>query len=484
MDKLLGFLPDADPTTPGVITDCVNFIPDQTGMRGSPSAATPGSTPALAAACQGAAIVTKLDDTRRIIAGTQTKLYELSAGSWSDVSTGSYAGGTDSRWSFAQFGNSTLAANLADTIQISSGSGFAPIAYALQAKIVFSVGAFVMALNTIDGTYGTTQNRWWCCASFDATSWTPSVSTLATTGQLVSAPGQITAGGRLGEFAIAYKEKAIFIGQFVGAPAVFDWVAAPGGDAGCIGQDAWCDVGGAHFIVGQDSFWIFDGSRPIPIGVGEVRDWFYTNSSPAYRSKTQCIYDKQNNVVWVLYCSPSSTTRDQALIYHVGSKKWGRVTVAVETALNYISSGVTIDGLSTYSSTIDGLSSYTFDSQFWLAGGRSLSIFNTSHQLQSLTGVSGTSGFTTGDAGDDEAVSLLSKIRLRFLPGYAPTSASVITYTKMTEGDPLILADSQTINDGKFDVLQSARFHRASFTFMGDVRVTGMGAVLKATGVA
>ena len=478
MDKLLGFLPDAEPTIPGVITSCVNFIPDQTGMRGAPSASTPGDTPALAAACQGAAIVTKLNDTRRIFAGTQTKLYELSAGSWSDVSTGSYTGGADSRWSFAQFGDSTLATNLADTIQISSGSGFAPIGYALEAKIIFSVGAFVMALNTSDATYSTSPNRWWCSASFDATSWTPSVSTLATTGQLVSAPGQITAGGRLGEFAIAYKEKAVYVGQFVGAPAVWDWVQAPGGDAGCIGQDAWCDVGGAHFVVGMDSFWIFDGSRPVPVGVGEVRDWFYTNSSPLYRSKTQCVYDKQNNIVWTFYASNTSTTCDQALVYHVGSKRWGCVTISIEAALNYISAGATIDGLTTYSATIDGLSSYSFDSQFWLSGGRSLSIFNTSHQLQSLTGVSTTSGFTTGDAGDDDTVSLLSKIRLRFLPGYKPTTANVQSYSKMEAGDGLTTGPTSSMSDGKFDVLQSARFHRAEFTFTGDVRCTGLGAVL------
>lgn len=478
MDKLLGFLPDAEPTLPGVITSCVNFIPDQTGMRGAPSASTPGSTPALAAACQGAAIVTKLDDTRRVIAGTQTKLYELSAGSWADVSTGSYTGGADSRWSLTQFGNSTLAANLADTIQRSTGSGFAPIAYALKAKIIFSVGAFVMALNTSDVTYGTSQNRWWCCASFDDSLWTPSVSTLATTGQLVSAPGQITAGGRLGEFAIAYKEKAIYIGQFVGAPGVWDWLQAPGGEAGCIGQDAWCDVGGAHFVVGMDSFWIFDGSRPIPIGVGEVRDWFYTNSNPAYRSKIQCVYDKQNNVVYIFYPSTASLTLDQVLVYHVGSKRWGCITQPMEAALNYISAGVTIDGLASYAATIDGLASYSFDSQFWLSGGRSMSIFNTSHQLQALTGVSVSSGFTTGDAGDDDTVSLLSKIRLRFLPGYKPTSATAQVYSKMEEGDGLTAGATSTMSDGKFDVLQSARFHRAAFTFTGDVRCVALGAVL------
>lgn len=482
MDKLTGFAPDAEPTLAGVVTDCANFIPYEQGMKGAPSPVTPSGVPALAAACQGATVITKLDDTRRIFAGTQTKLYELSGGAWSDVSGAVYTGGADSRWQFAQFGNSTIASNLTDYIQRSTSGAFATIATAPKAKIVFTVGSFVMALNTIDATYGTSQNRWWCCASFDETSWTPSVSTLATTGQLVSTPGQITAGGRLGEYAIGYKEKAIYVGQFVGAPAVWDWLQVPGGEAGCVGVDAWCDVGGAHFVVGSDNIWLFDGSRPVPLGVGQVRQWFYSNSSPSYRYKTQCAFDRQNNVVWVFYPSTNATTNDSALVYHLQTKQWGRATLNMESVLNYISAGVTIDGLSGISGTIDGLSGYSFDSQFWLSGGRSLAVFNTSHQLQNLSGNTGASGFTTGDAGDDDSVSLLQKIRIRFAPGYAPTTATVQTFNKMTEGAGLTNGASGSINDGKFDVLQSARYHRAAFTFTGDVRVLGIGAQLQPQG--
>lgn len=485
MQKLLGFLPDADETTPGVITSCTNFIPYINGMKGAPSTATPSGVPAVAAAVAGCALVTKLDDTRRIFAGTTTKLYELVAGSWTDVSGAVYTGGVDTRWCFTQFGDSTLAANLTDTIQRSAGSGaFASIATAPKAKIVYTVGSFVMALNTVDGTYGTSPDRWWCSAANDDTSWTPSVTTLATTGRLVSSPGRITAGGRLGDYAVAYKEKAIFIGQFVGAPVVFDWQQVPGGEAGCVGQESWCDIGGAHFFVGLDNFWIFDGSRPIPIGVGEVRQWFFDNSAPGLRYKTKCLFDRQNNAVWIFYPSLSSTSCDEALVYHIGSKKWGRATVTVEAVLDYISAGVTIDGLSSVSATIDGLSSYSFDSQFWLSGGRSLSIFDTSHQLQSLTGPSASSSFTSGDIGDDDVTSLMTKARLRFAPGYTPTTATANAYTKMKEGDSLtVVSTGLPIYDGKFDVLQSARWHRMSFSFTGDVRVTEMGMTLYQQGL-
>jgi hypothetical protein len=464
----------------GVITDCDNLIPYEQGMRGSPTGSTPSGVPALAATCVGAAVVTKLDDTRRVFAGTLTKLYELSGGAWTDVSTGSYTGGTDSRWTFAQFGNSTLASNLSDTIQRSSGAGFSAIAGAPKAKIVFSVGTQIMALNINDGTVK--PDGWYCCATYDETNWTTSVTTLCAKGQIVASPGSFTAGGRLGEYAIGYKDRAIFLGQFVGAPVVWDWVQVPGGDAGCVGQDAWCDVGGSHFVVGQDNIWLFDGSRPVPLATNQVRQWFYANSSPAYRYKTQCIFDKQNNVVWMFYPSITSTTCDKALVYHLESKQWGKVTISMEAALNYISAGITIDGMSSISATIDGLSGYSFDSQFWLTGGRALSVFNTSHQLQLLTGNSDSSNFTTGDVGDDESVTFLSSIRLRFAPGFKPATATAQAYKKMEEGNGLTLGASGTLSDGKFDTRQSARFHRATFYFTGDVRVMGIGATIKPSG--
>jgi len=479
MDKLIGFAPDADPVTPGLLTSVVNMIPWEQGMKGAPTGATPADVPVLAAECRGAAVVTKLDDTRRVFAGTTTNLYELTGGAWVD-SGGTYTGGADTRWSIAQFGNSTLASNLTDTIQRSSGSTFSDISGAPKAKIIFSVGTQIMALNTNDGA--SKPDGWHCCATFDETDWTESLTTLCASGRVVSQPGAFVAGGRLGEYAIGYKEKSIFLGQFVGAPSVWDWVQVPGGDAGCVGQDAWADIGGAHFFVGQDNFWVFDGSRPIPVGDELLRFWFYNNSNPNFRYKTQVVCDRQNNVVWVFYCSTASGVPDKALVYNMKSKLWGTVDITVEATLNYVSAGVTIDDLPDYSATIDGLSSLSFDSQFWLVGGRSLAAFNSSHQLQSITGPCTTSSMTTGDTGDDDVVTLLAGIRLRFAPGYKPSLATVQTYTKMELGDSLTTASTATMSDGKFDVLDSARWHRASFTFTGDHRILAIGYTLKPGG--
>lgn len=468
MTPIAGFSPDADRTTPGVFTDCANVVPYEGGFRGAP---TPVATTAaaLAAEARGSVVATKLDGSRRVFAGTQTKLYELSGTSWTDRSAaGSYTGSTESRWSFCQFGDTTVATNLVDAMQSSASGAFAAISGAPKAKIVVSASNnFVLAFNTNDGTFGQSPDRWWCCAQSDQTSWTPAVSTLANTGRLVAVEGAIQAALTLGDYVVAYKNRAIFVGSFAGSPVVWQWNLVPGGEAGACGQEAVCDMGGAHFIVSNDNFWLFDGTRPIPIGTGVVRQWFLDNSSPTYRYRTKAIYDKQNNLVRVFYPSlNSSGVCDSTLVYHVLKKQWGRNDQNIEAPVNYISPGVTIDGLDTYASTIDTLPNIPLDSQFWLSGGQVPAYFNSSHQLVSLTGATVASSFTTGDMGDDDTVTMLERFRVRYES--SPTTAIATGYYKMNEGDVLIPGPSNAINDGKFDVRQSGRFHRVRVDMTGN----------------
>ncbi|MGE5452428.1 MAG: hypothetical protein ACM3VZ_11380 [Acidobacteriota bacterium] len=477
MTQLVGFAPDADPTTAGVVTDCTNMIPAVVGMESAPSAATPSGVPALAAACQGAAVVSKLDDTRRVFAGTATKMYELVAGVWTDRSrVGNYTGTTDTVWSITQFGDATLCSNKTELIQRSTAGAFADIATAPKAKVIFSAGAFVMALNINDGT--DKPDGWACCAVYDDTSWTPSVSTQATTGRLVATAGPINAGAKLGEYAVAYKARSIYLGQYVGAPVVWDWIQVPGGEAGCVGQSALCDLGGQHFFVGEDNFWLFDGTRPVPLSDGVIRSWFFNNSSQVYKYKTTCIFDKATNRVWVFYVSRNGTYLDSAVVYHVLTKQWGVADMSIEAAVQFVSEAATIDGLT---GTIDTLPNVAFDSQYWLAGGRSLSIFNTSHQLQSLTGLSTTSSITTAHFGDNNTLTVLDMIRPRFIK--SPSSATSVSFGVINAGDTFTQGTTSTLTNGKFDARQCARWHKAVLSFTGSTQIADVAFNLKPAGL-
>jgi hypothetical protein len=462
MTQLLGFLPDVDAATPGALTDCANVVPGPRGMTAAPSAVSVVGVPALAAECRNAAIGTKLDGTRRIFGGTAAKLYELSAGAWSDVSRGAnYTLGADDRWDFAQFGDATLAVNSSCVVQRSNGSGvFADIATAPQAKCLETAAGFVVAFNTNAGA-----DYWHCCALLNETDWTLSVSTQATSGRLVSTPGAITAAKAFGDQIVVYKDRSMYLGRYVGTPSVWQWDLIPG-DVGCIGVDAVTDLGGAgHVFVARSDIMMFDGTRPVSIAEGSVRQWFFNNVSQQYIYKTQTLHDKQNGVVWIFYPSTSSTVCDQALVYHLGTKQWGRVTQTIECALNYVSAGATIDGLGSYSSTIDGLPAVSLDSQYWLSGGRMLTVMTSAHQLSTLTGIPSASSMTLFEVGDDEVVTRLTRLRVGYQS--APTSATVSGSAKMSRGEAYAPGGSGIYSAGKFDMQQSGRFHRAKVDAVG-----------------
>lgn len=456
MTPLLGFLPDVDASTPGAIIAATNIVPAPNGVAAAPSAVTVAGVPALAAECRNAAVATKLDGTRRIFAGSATDLYELVAGAWTSRATG-FALTSDSRWDFAQFGDSTLAAAPGVAIQRSTATTFSAIVGAPQAMAIETAAGFVMAANTNAGA-----DVWHCSALYDETDWTPSLSTQSATGQLVSSPGAITALKAFGDQVIVYKERSMYIGRYVGTPAVWQFDLIPA-DVGCVGVDAVTDLGGmGHVIVGRSDIMVFDGTRPVSIAEGAVRQWFYNDVNPALIYKTIVVHDKQNSVVWIFYPSVTSSVCDKALVYHLGTKRWGTVTQTVQCALNYVSAGATIG---TVVGTIADQPNVSIGSQYWLAGGRMMTVFSSSNQLSTMNGINASSSVTLFDVGDDQIVSRLTRLRV----GYqlAPTSATVTGQSRMSRGGVSAGGGSGTYSAGKFDIRQTGRFHRLTVNAVG-----------------
>lgn len=485
MNPLLGFTPDAPTTTPGIILDCTQFIPYDSGMRAAPGPRSLAD--ALAAACRGAITITKLAGTRRVFAGTSTKLYELSGSTWSDVSrVGDYTLGANTVWSFTQFGDTSVASSIDNVIQTSTAGSFANQATAPQATIVEAVlssgGGFVMAFNTVDGTYGTSPDRWWCCALNDVTTWTPSVSTQATTGRLIGSTGAITAAKQLGaDRIVAYKAGAIYAGQYVGPPTVWAWQEIP--IYGCAGPNAVADLGTAHFVVGQENIYIFDGSRPEPVADGKVRQWFLDNSSGTYRYKTVVRYDRLSNLVWIFYVSAGSSTGalDRTLVYHLKTGQWGRADRSIEAAMIFNVPGETwATATGTWATRTD-----TWDQA--APGTNVLSVFDSSHVLSALDSVPAASSFTLFDMGDESLVSRLTTARLRYMA--TPTTASMNAFSSMATGLTVTAGDMQNAYDipangsNTFPLRQTARFHRLKFNFTGSPKVAGYDVPLMPAGL-
>lgn len=472
---LTQFAPDDDQAGIGTIISCSNMVPTLRGYKAAPSAQS-GGVDALAAECCGAVVARKLDNSKRFISGTATKLYELSSTTWTDVSGAAYHANTDVRWSFAQFGNVTLAANKGDTLQSSSSGAFAAVAGAPKASIVETVNQFVFLCDIDDGT--DKPNAWICCGIGDYTNWTPSVANQCATANLTSAPGAIKAAKRLGDGLVVYKERAIYVGSYVGDQVIWDFQEVPGA-IGAFGKDCVVNIGPAHLYVGLDNFYMFDGSRPVPIG-NPIKEYFFSTLATGYGYRIRSVHDFKNSLVYFFYPSASSGTLDSCVVYNYRSNKWGVVSTTIEDAIEYAGQPYTYGSLGTYFATYADLPAVAYGSEFWNSGIETPAVFDTAHTVKTLNGSAGSWNFTVFDIGDDEQVTLLKSCRVRMTA--TPTTMTMTNSSRMSLDTSLTAGSTVSINGNCFYTLRSARWHRLTFAGTGDTEIYGINPLLEREG--
>lgn len=484
MTPFIGFMPDVDPTTPGAILDMTNIIPTAKGLAAAPRPEGRGID-ALPEAANSLVVVPNLDGSRQTYAGGFLGIYEkTTATAWTDRSRlvgGDYNVIQDHRWSFAQFGNVTLAANISDVMQSATTAEFADITGAPQAKYIAVSDGFVMAVNT-----STSSDQWHCSAYNDYTDWTEAVSTQCTSGRLINNAGELTGVKKLGTGFVAFKRRSIYVASYVGAPIVWQWTEIPG-DIGCLSNDAAVDIGDRIAFLGNDDFYIFDGASPIPIGEG-IREWFFGYAKKEELYRTIATYDDNlGNITWH-YVSVDNTTSnpDAALVYNLKSRKWGKYRLTIEAAAKYYISDVTYDGFGALVDSITGITDSTYDDiptdfTYNFANQTDLSaVILTDHIMYPLSGAPVNSSITMNYFGDDETFSTISRVIPRFL--ISPETSSVLYSYDNTYGDGFTEKIDTNLIDGRYDLLWSSRWHKLQFKFTGAMEINGVKVILKYDG--
>jgi hypothetical protein len=473
--NFIGYAPDTDPTTPGVITDCTMLIPSRRGMKAAPSAAA-SEYAALAAACKGAASLRKLDASVRVFAGTGTALFEAASGTYTDrtrVSGGAYTLGSEDRWRFAQFGNVSLAAAKTDTLQSSSSGAFANISGAPKAACIDTASNFVMLGDYNDGT--DTPDGWFCSGIGDETVWTPAIATQCANGRLRQTPGKIRAMRAFGSGMVAYKDRSMFLGVYVGPPEIWSWSRVPG-EIGTSSQEAVVNVGTPenprHIFTGPDDFYSFDGARPVPLGESWVKEAVFGTAQRSRMNACITLHESQANLVYFWYPSVDSFNPDKCVVYNYRTNRWGRADRQIEMAFEYVTPATTYADVGTLFSTYASIGDIAYGGSFWVSGVPSPGIFDTSHLLKTLDGAPSASTLTTGDIGDDEREILLRQVKPRYLS--APTTATMTNYYRQNIGDGLTADGTVSQMSSRFDVLREARWHRLGFSFSGSVELPGL----------
>ena len=472
---MLSFAPDALTTAPEVLTE-VSAVPTPRGYKSPPAGTDMGVDEFVDTPPQGGAYLVKLDGSSRSFVGSETTLYESSGGSWADVSRASpaYSNGT-SRWRFAQFGDTSLAIAKGTVLQQSSTGDFANVANSPKADLMECVAGFVMLANTDDTSLSITggpnsdqPHRWWCSQIFNPTgTWAPSVSTQATTGLLVETAGPITGLRRLLNDIVAYKSTSIYVGQYVGPPVVWQWRCVSK-DVGVVVDDAVVDAGTAHIFIGDDDIYMFDGSRPIPIG-SLIREWFFGRLNRSYASYIRALHYRTEKLIYWFYPSGSDETLTSVLAYHYGTQRWGAFDLEVLEVLETKTTTVSYDSLGSKYSTYDDMPEISYDSPFWIAATPVMGYISASGYLTSLSGGGGDMSLTTGWMGDEAGVTVATRVRPRFR--IAPSSGMLVPESVMSLGDAASTGSSRAMHNGRFDVLQAARFHKFQLSFTGQCEI-------------
>jgi hypothetical protein len=483
MIPFAGFAPDLPPEAPGIFLDCKNIIPSASSFIAAPSAVDCGLG-AIDSAARGLSVTRNLDNTSLVFCGSSAKLYQQSSGVWDDVSkVGGYTLGPENRWRFTQFGNVTLAAAKSETIQFidDGGTAFADASVtAPKADLIETINNQVFVANINGMGFGDDVTRWACSAIGDYADWTPDVDTGCVSGQLLDSPGPITGLKRLGNEIVMYKNKAIYIGQYVGGGQVWNIQRVPG-EIGAASNEGVVNTGAAHFFVGPDDFYVFDGSRPTPMN-SPCRQWFFTTADSLYFYRMMGAFDRVNQrVYWWFASIGSNGVIDKCIVYNLKSNQWGRADSTVECVAEYISSGVTYDQLGSLFSTYDDLTTtISYDSPFWSSGSSVVAVFQTDHKCYQLSGVAGESRITTGHYGDNMSFSTLSRIKPRFIR--QPTSSTVNYSYSNEDATTFTPGSTSTFTNQWYDLLWSARWHKMEFVFNGTMAISGFDLILSQDG--
>ncbi len=160
--------------------------------------------------------------------------------------------------------------------------------------------------------------RWQCSDLGDSEEWSTGE---AKTFNIKDTQDFMVGHGIIGDYMVVYKERSIYLVDYIGLPLVFATRQRISG-IGLASQSAVIDMGSYHLIVGSDSVaYKFEGlslvalSEQLGDSLGEVKD-------PSVDSKLKAFFVEESNEVFVAYQSTGGSYVDKAWRYNLLDKVW------------------------------------------------------------------------------------------------------------------------------------------------------------------
>lgn len=289
---------------------------------------------------------TFLSDKVVLYAGSETKLYEVTASSFANVSkVGGYAAGTvhPLGWEMCTWGEDVIASNKVDPVQIraAGASLFADMitspSPAPKAQFVGVVRDQVW-LSNINLAGHFSDESWWSAVD-DATNFTKSPTTLSDYQRFRQTPGQIT-GFVGGETATIFKRNSIIRGTFVGAPQVYAFSVLSSGTGTPYSKSIIVDGDTIYFRAADNFYRLAAGEQPVAIGdrvlCKFIKDAKFSTEAMALtevsdpRHEEQVIVGSKCGFSRLLYWTYQGKDdplykHSRAVVYDTAADRWGFV---------------------------------------------------------------------------------------------------------------------------------------------------------------
>jgi hypothetical protein len=255
------YAPDLDTNwsrNPGALLYTSAFAPLQRGILGSVGKVSVFSAP-TDTDVQHAEMFRQVDGSVRFLVFTPNDIDEYdSAGAKTNRAT---ALTTATTWQATAWGNQIIAVSHENATLSSTGAGFSALGGgAPSAKHVASNVNFVMMGNIKDGVSDATPAEVWWCNISNPAQWTVgAVGSQAGRYMLNDAPGPVTALVAFRDTFVAFKDNAIFVGEYIGAPFFFGFRMISN-RVGCVAPKSIVELDNKLYFVHGTGVWEYDGA--------------------------------------------------------------------------------------------------------------------------------------------------------------------------------------------------------------------------------
>lgn len=440
------WLPDLAPNDHGGLVTARNVYFYDGSYRPLPAPAS--FTSAIGAAWKGSGFFRGVSGNNKLLAGTDSGLYEYSGTSWSL----DFATVTTQNWHFDQFGDLVLAVNgtapVKYTLATSTGAALAGSPPTSSMVAVVDPGFVFLA-----GNSSNTNRVYWSGLEAPET-WT--IGTNQSDVQDIPDGGPITglAGGEVG---LVFQNDAIHEFAYVGPPTIFNRRKVSA-EIGTLTHGSIVRVGRRVYFYDKSGFYYYENGAIVPIGNNAIdrtfRELYSTSDIINYLRGT--FDEKLKLVIWSMpgalwiYSWADEGRWTQALIPNLSGVSTGATSSTTLEALDALFPG----GLETVTPNLDD--------PLWAGGQPLILVAMSDGTLQSLSGSNLEATFSLPNL--ELFQGRESHIRNARLIGDVASASISIDARRRLDNSPINTARSEMRDNGDLPIRSSGRYTKSTFT--------------------